>query len=208
MIANNPAEILLTLDRELDHEVPLVLYGRAALCLGFDQTPPAFHATQDVDAIISLSQLPTLTNDESFWEAIDRTNQALSPKGLYITHLFSEDQVFLRADWEKHIVPIHSLPTRFLRLFRPHAIDLILTKMMRGNDAHDMDDIRFLASVEKITASEIEAAFQTVRLPEDIQELQEAFQRAIPTVRSIIAATQSHSPGNTQTPIPPTDRGL
>lgn len=34
MISNNPAEILLTLDQQLDHEVSLVLYGRAALCLG------------------------------------------------------------------------------------------------------------------------------------------------------------------------------
>lgn len=84
MIANNPAEIILALDRELDHEVPLVLYGRAALSLGFDQAPTEFHATQDVDAIISLSQLPALTSDESFWDALDRTNLSLSSKGLHI----------------------------------------------------------------------------------------------------------------------------
>lgn len=40
MIPNNPAEVLLTLDRELDHDVSLVLYGRAALCLGFDDPRP------------------------------------------------------------------------------------------------------------------------------------------------------------------------
>ena len=32
---DNPTEVLLTLDRELDHEVSLVLFGRAALYLGF-----------------------------------------------------------------------------------------------------------------------------------------------------------------------------
>jgi len=96
MIPNNPAEIILTLDRELNHEVQLVLYGRAALCLGFHKPPAAFQATQDVDAIISLSQLPKLAKDDAFWDAIERTNNILSPKGLYITHLFAEDQVFLR----------------------------------------------------------------------------------------------------------------
>ncbi len=187
MIPNNPSEILLTLDCELDHEVPLVLCGRAALCLGFDQSPPEFQATQDVDAIISISQLPILTNDLQFWDAIETTNQALSPKGLYITHLFAEDQVFLRPYWENFIVPIHSPKTRFLKLFRPHVVDLILTKMMRGNDALDMDDIRFLASTGNVTMAEIEDAFVSVRMPQDIPELEEAFQRAIPTVREIIA---------------------
>ncbi len=187
MIPNNPAEILLTLDQELDHEVPLVLYGRSALCLGFDQPPAAFQSTQDVDAIISLSQLPSLTNDAQFWDAIERTNQILSPKGLYITHLFAEDQVFLRPDWERNIVPIHSIETRFLKLFRPHVIDLILTKMMRGNDELDMEDIRFLANTDKVTITEIETAFVSVKIPQDIPELKEAFQRAIPFVRNIIS---------------------
>lgn len=57
MIPNNPAEVLLTLDRELDHHVSLVLYGRAALCLGFENAPLDFYATLDVDAIISFAQV-------------------------------------------------------------------------------------------------------------------------------------------------------
>jgi hypothetical protein len=47
--------------------------------------------------------------DEGFWDAIEQTNRILSPKGLYITHLFAEDQVFLRPDWEQNIVPIESI---------------------------------------------------------------------------------------------------
>lgn len=125
MIPNNPAEVLLTLDHELDHHVSLVLYGRAALCLGFENPPPDFQATLDVDAIITLSQLPLLMEDFRFWDALDRTNSTLRQKGLYLTHLFSEDQVFLRPDWERHIVPITRPETRHLRLFRPHALDLI-----------------------------------------------------------------------------------
>jgi hypothetical protein len=87
MIPNNPAEVLLTLDRELDHHVPLVLYGRAALCLGFEDTPPDFQATLDVDAIITLSQLPQLMEDFQFWDALDRTNDSLQSNDLYLTHL-------------------------------------------------------------------------------------------------------------------------
>jgi hypothetical protein len=188
MIANNPAEVLLTLDHELDHEVPLVLYGRAALCLGFDSPPEDFMATLDVDAIITISQLPILMDDSAFWDALDRTNHVLQPKGLYITHLFSEDQVFLRPNWELHIVPISRPVTQHLKLFRPHALDLILTKMMRGNDELDMADIRFLMAQENITPSLVDTAIQAARIP-DVVELQEAFERAIPSVRAIAAAT-------------------
>ncbi len=190
MIPNNPAEILLSLDRQLDHGVPLVLYGRAALCLGFDGAPPDIQATQDVDAIIRLSQLPQLAEDTAFWDAVDRTNAELSPKGLYITHLFGEDQVFLRPDWERHIVPISSLATRFLTLHRPHAADLILTKMMRGNDSLDMEDISFLARQDNVTANLMESAFASVRIP-DVPELREAFCRALPVVRDILSAARS-----------------
>ena len=84
IIPNNPAEVLLTLDQELDHEVSLVLYGRAALCLGFENPPPDFQVTLDVDAIITISQLPVLMDDFSFWDALDRTNHLLQLAGLYI----------------------------------------------------------------------------------------------------------------------------
>jgi len=187
MIPHNPAEVILTLDSELDHDVSLVLYGRAALCLGFDNPPKDFQATQDVDAIITISQLPVLMNDFRFWDALDRANKRLQPKGLYITHLFSEDQVFLRPDWEVHIVPITRPETQHLSLFRPHVLDLILSKMMRGNDELDMADIRFLMMQESITASQVDAAIAQARIP-DIVELREAFERAIPTVRAIVAA--------------------
>lgn len=61
---NNPTQVIQTLDAELDHEVSLVLYGRAALCLGFDNPPAQFAMTQDVDAIICLSQLPILMEED------------------------------------------------------------------------------------------------------------------------------------------------
>lgn len=186
---NNPSEVLLALDRELDHEVSLVLYGRAALYLGFPDAPAEFGTTQDVDGIIRLSQLSELMDDDGFWEAQERANRILDPRGLYITHLFSEDQVFLRPDWEQYLAPIFQPKTRWLRLFRPHAVDLILTKMMRGNDSQDMEDVGFLVRKSGVTRAEMEIAFQQVRMP-DIIELRDAFERALPCVRGILDANE------------------
>ena len=129
---SNPERLLLALDENLDHEVSLVLYGRSALALGFDGVAPEVGSTKDVDAIIRLVELDALVNDEGFWDARDEVNRRYKDDGLYITHLFQEDQVFLRHDWNEHIVPIQRPETKWLRLFRPHTIDLILTKMMVG----------------------------------------------------------------------------
>ena len=182
---DNPTEVLLTLDRELDHEVSLVLFRRAALYLGFADAPEEFGTTQDVDGIIRLSQLPVLMEDHEFWEAQERANHILEPRGLYITHLFCEDQVFLRPEWEQSLVPVMRPETRWLRLFRPHTVDLILTKMMRGNDSQDMEDVAFLMRKGGITRKEMELAFQEVQMP-DLPELRDAFARALPRVREIL----------------------
>ena len=110
---NNPAEIMSVLDSLMDHEVSLVLYGRGALSLGFDQPRAEFLATQDVDAIIRLSQLDEIEGDTRFWDALDATNAQLAAKGLYITHLFGEEQVFLRpgmgAAYRPGIASAHAL---------------------------------------------------------------------------------------------------
>jgi hypothetical protein len=182
---DNPTEVLQTLDRELDHEVSLVLFGRAALYLGFPDAPSEFGTTQDVDGIIRLAQLPVLMADHGFWDAQERTNRILEPRGLYITHLFSEEQVFLRPDWERHLVPVTRPATRWLRLFRPHAVDLILTKMMRGNDPQDMEDVAFIVRKGGVTSEVMESAFVQARMP-DLPELREAFEQAMPTVREIL----------------------
>lgn len=102
-----------------------------------------------------------------------------------MTHLFEEDQVFFRPEWEQHIVPVLRPPTNRLTLFRPHTIDLILTKMMRGDDPQDMSDVAFLIEHDGITSMQMEPAFATVRIP-DIQELRDAFARALPIVRQLL----------------------
>ena len=189
---NNPLLILQTLDRHLDHPVELTLYGRAALALGFPAHEPRHETTQDVDAIIPLAQLDELRADEQFWNARDATNAELAERGLYLTHLFTEADVFLRPDWLTRRVPIAD-GFAHLRLFRPATLDLILTKMMRGADPEDLSDIEFLLKHEPATNAELQAAFARVRLP-DIQELRDAFRAAQPRVLALAEARSRRRP--------------
>jgi len=182
---DNASLILQTLDQYLDHPVRLVVYGRAALQLGFNNPPPDVAQSKDVDAIIPLVDLETLNRDDGFWEAQQATNAKLRPQGLYITHLFRADQIFLRRDWEGHLVPIPRPVLRCLRLFRPATLDLILTKMMRGDDPQDMEDVAFLISHDRVTPAQIEEALSEAVIP-DLEELREAFERAKPRVRELV----------------------
>src|SRR5882762_371264 len=125
----NSERIVRELDSHLDHEVRLVLYGRAALALGFPDAPDRVKHSLDVDAIIPMSAVDSYRSDLAFWDAQEATNRNLKKDGLYITHLFEAKEVFLRRDWESHVVPITHPPLRWLRLFRPATLDLILTKM-------------------------------------------------------------------------------
>lgn len=180
---NNPILILETLNRHLDHQVELTLYGRAALALGFSSHDAKHETTQDVDAIIPLEQLAALQADEQFWAARDATNVELAKRGLYLTHLFTEADVFLLPDWLERRVRISSSFTH-LKLFRPATIDLILTKMMRGNDREDLADVEFLLKQEPISKAALQEAFKRVRVP-DLQELRDAFQAAQPKVLAL-----------------------
>jgi hypothetical protein len=183
---DNASVILRTFDAQLNHSVRLVLYGRAAVQLGFKNAPENVAQSKDVDAIIPLSDLELLTADSQFWDAQEATNEKLSPQGLYITHLFRSDQVFLRRDWENFLQPIQGLELRWLKLHRPATVDLILTKMMRGDDAQDMEDIAFMVRHDLISPQQIEEAFRDAIIP-NVLELREAFEKAKPRVRQIVS---------------------
>ncbi len=179
------AEIIVrTFDGLLDHEASLVLYGRAAIALGFDQAPEVVGKSMDVDVILRFSDAAKMDADDQFWNAQEEVNIVLKKKGLYMTHMFTEAQVFLRRDWERHIMPVTSITLRWLKLFRPATLDLILTKMMRGNDAEDMSDIEFMIRHDLITYDQVEEALANVVIP-DVQELRDAFEKARPAVLQI-----------------------
>ncbi|MFK7909826.1 MAG: DUF6036 family nucleotidyltransferase [Akkermansiaceae bacterium] len=170
---NHPKSILEALDRRLTAPTELVLYGRAALALGFEQPRAEFAATLDVDAILPLADLPRLEADDVFWTALEETNNELESQGLYMTHLFVEDQVILSEGWYQRRVPIEVASLQKLRLFRPDLGDLILTKMMRV-DPQDRDDILFLLGEMEKPQLQLPPYFDNAHIP-PIPEIEEAF---------------------------------
>jgi hypothetical protein len=183
---NNPQHILQTLDRHLTKPAEITIFGRAALALGFQNSPAAFAATNDVDAILPLSWLAAKDQNLDFWEAQQKTNAELEPSGLYITHLFRELEIILTPDWLNRRVRV-PLELQKLAVFRPSTLDLILTKMARG-DENDLADIRFLLSQESLAVDQLRAAFAHARMP-DVSEIRELFQAAQPKV---LALAKSH----------------
>jgi hypothetical protein len=179
---SNPLRILRTLDRNLTLPAEITLFGRAALALGYAQAPAHFHNTQDVDGILPLAWLQPPNQHEDFWQAVQRANAELEPEGLYVTHLFRETDVILRAEWFHHRLRL-DVGLRKLAVFRPATIDLVLTKMARADD-DDFQDIRFLLQQESLTLPQLEAAFARARVP-DVPEIQELFKRARPKVLAL-----------------------
>lgn len=169
----HPEKILRTLDSHLTRPTKLILYGRAALALGFPDPDPEFHTTMDVDAILPQTEMSAIEDDDSFWDAISTTNQELESSGLYLTHLFADSQVILSPNWLENIVPIPLGHLRFLRLFRPSTADLILTKMMRI-DPQDRSDIEFLLQQTDFDKACFLIKMKSARIP-DIPEIREAF---------------------------------
>lgn len=178
---DHPKSLLLALDEALDHRVELIIYGRSAIWLGFENPPPEASATQDVDAIIPTHQVQALADDMQFWDARDAVNERFKSEGLYITHLFPENQVFLQRNWLNHILPITQLNLQRLSLCRPGTVDLVLTKMMRGNDEQDMADAEFIIRHDRISEIQLVNAFQQMNSIE-LMELREAFEKAKPMV--------------------------
>ncbi len=172
---NNPLHILQTLDRHLTKAAEITIFGRAALALGFPNSPAAFATTHDVDAILPLSWLAAEDENMDFWQAQQKTNTELEATGLYITHLFRELEIILTPDWLIRRVRV-PLDLRKLTVFRPATLDLILTKMARG-DENDLADIRFLLQQEAISTDQLRAAFTRARVP-DVAEIQELFRAA------------------------------
>src|SRR5439155_13323669 len=96
---NNPLRILQTLDHHLTRPAEITLFGRAALALGYEDSPPEFAGSHDVDAILPLPWLAAEDENMDFWQAQVKTNAELQQEGLYITHLFRELEIILTPDW-------------------------------------------------------------------------------------------------------------
>ncbi|CAN5594248.1 hypothetical protein BH20VER3_BH20VER3_18720 [soil metagenome] len=138
----NPERILAALDARLDAPVELTLYGRAALLLGFENPPPEFALSRDVDAVMWMGQAEELAQRTNFWDVVAAVNQEFRDQELFISHFFEEDQVVLTPDWRNHRILLGGRWTR-LTLYRLGNADLFLSKLMR-DDPIDAADARFI----------------------------------------------------------------
>lgn len=181
----NAERILQVLDRNLDHQVELTLFGRAALALGFPNPPPVVERTLDVDVLLPTAQTSEIEADLQFWSALECANEELDAEGLYLTHIFQEDQIALASGWMERREIIDSIATSHLQLYRPSVADLILTKMMRGADEEDLADISFLMAQPSFREETLQEALRTVIMP-PLVEIQELFEKARERVLDLI----------------------
>ncbi len=176
---NNPLRILQALDGNLSQRTEITIFGRAALALGFPDSPPLFATTRDVDAILPLAWLEAADQNLDFWEAQQKTNADLEPEGLYITHLFRELEVILTPDWLTHRARV-AVDLAKLAVWRPSCVDLVLSKTARGDD-NDMADIGFLLRAGGVRVADLRSAFACARVP-NVPEIQQLFWAAQPKV--------------------------
>jgi hypothetical protein len=170
--SGNAWRILSTLDSHLDSPAELTLYGRAAIHLGFPEAPEETAYSRDVDAVLWLGQAEELAGRTNFWEALETTNELLAADGLYISHLFVEDQVILRPCWREVRVAIPA-PFAKLHLYRLSDLDLLLSKLMR-DDAQDLRDALHIAAAAGLSDEQIQEACGAARVPA-IPEIAEQF---------------------------------
>lgn len=169
---SNAERILSRLDELLKADVDITLYGRAALLLGYANPKREYALSLDVDAVLWIGQAEALEENGNFWDALEQINEEFEDDGLYMTHLFDEDQVILRPDWREQRVRIQG-PFRRLTLYRLADADLLLSKMMRY-DPTDLDDLVFVIEQSGFSPALVAGIVEQARLP-DSEEIHEQF---------------------------------
>jgi len=169
---DNARRLLVRLDELLDAPVELTLYGRAALQLGFSFPKPEFSRSLDVDAVLWLGQAEELAASTNFWDALAQLNREFDAEGLYLSHLFDEDQVILSPAWRSRRIPV-DLSLAHLRILRLSDPDLALSKLMRY-DPIDLDDLLFIIAAGHLSPASLRQEIAAARVP-DCPEVREQF---------------------------------
>ena len=125
-----------------------------------------------MDAVLWIGQAEELERSGNFWAALEQINDEFEEDGLYMTHLFDEDQVVLRPTWREERVAI-ARQFRRLTLHRLADADLLLSKMMRY-DPTDLDDLAFVVFRSGLAPDEVAGIIAQSRLP-DSEEIREQF---------------------------------
>lgn len=189
---NTAQRIAETVDRHLTEKTEIIVFGSSALLLDprYAEHLTA-RVTNDVDIIIPAEREMKIDADRGFWNAIESANKELEPAGLYITHIFPESEVTLTPEWQQHTERLETPFLAKLNIARPRVLDLIISKMGRG-DAQDAEDVRALLRLEHqvsgeiITAADVQAASARARVPAVYQNIfPEACRRIVAAVEEV-----------------------
>ncbi|MCF7689514.1 MAG: hypothetical protein K9N01_14580 [Cephaloticoccus sp.] len=209
---NTAQTIAETPGRHLTQPTNIVVFGAAALLLDHKfANHMAGRSTNDVDIIIPKERELRVDADQTFWRAVEKTNSELERQGLYITHIFPEREVALTPEWKRHLVPLYNEKLTKLSLQRPRMLDLVVSKMGRG-DAQDLVDVRGMLRLHRealgvqITGDEIAQAAQRAKVPEVYRGIfPHACERIVAVARELeqsqgLRPSQSPLPSPEQTP--------
>jgi len=197
----NPTQTIAeTLDRNLTRPTEIVVFGAAALLLDRKfALRMGGRTTNDIDIIIPADRELKVNTDREFWRALDATNRELEPSGLYITHIFPEREVALTPEWKQHTVPLPQERLTKLNLLRPRVLDLVISKMGRG-DAQDIADVRSMLRLHRevtgleITAAQIAEAAKRASVSEVYRDIfPRACERIVAAAREV-ALNPQHRP--------------
>ena len=156
--------ILRTLARHLRVEASVRLFGGAALILGYG----ARRFTEDADLLLDDAEFQVLV-DAGLEQALERTNEELAPRGLYVSHIFGPEQEILTPAWRERCRKVPDVGgTLHVEVLGP--LDLITSKLGRA-DAQDLDDIRYLIERERLLPALVRAAVAEARVPEGLVEV-------------------------------------
>lgn len=175
-----PALILKTLDGFMRGRGSVRVFGGAAFILGYGRK----RTTEDADLLLDDRECLALLEGAGFAEAVEETNRALEPKGLYVAHVFGPEQQVLSPGWRERCRPValdglHRLSVEVLG-----AEDLALTKLGRFDSA-DEDDVRFLFESRQLDPSRFREAVAAALVPPEYRDL---FERARPRALALAAS--------------------
>ncbi len=160
-MAQSEAELILrTLDGFLTGPARIRLLGGAALVLGYGMP----RSTEDADLLEDDRELQALIDDAGFSEAVEATNRALEPRGLYLTHIWGPEQQILTPGWREQCRVVQGLGLARLEVSVLGPLDLIASKLCRADDL-DLADIRHLIAHEHLGPAEVHAAMKTAIVP-------------------------------------------
>jgi hypothetical protein len=160
----NSEFILRALDQCLPRRIGISLHllGGGALDLVYGIA----RFSEDVDCVCTLAEAHTMDSEE-FQNALEKANDLVEPQGLYLTHIFDEDELVHLPDWTSRLTPPPSDAPTF-RHFDYDAVsaeDIILSKLTRF-DEKDRLDVEDLMRARAITREMIDLLIPTVVVPD------------------------------------------